>query len=318
MTKRTIPKPKPGGLDPDSIVDAFAHRMMYSVARDEFNATDVNAFQALAYAVRDRLMDRWFVTQDTYYRQDVKRVYYLSLEFLLGRLLKSSIVNLCAEEQFAEAMRRIGFDLDQLAERENDAGLGNGGLGRLAACFLDSASTLGLPFYGYGIRYEYGIFRQNLRDGNQFEAPDNWLRYGNPWEVARPDVLFPVKYYGRVEHYTDEEGRGRMRWVDTHDIYAMAYDLAVPGYGNRIVNSLRLWAAKSSREFDLDKFNTGAYVAAVEDKTSSENISKVLYPPDDQYAGRELRLKQQYFFTSATIQDVIRRFKKYPGRQWDA
>ena len=315
---RTIPKPKPGGLDPDSIVDAFAHRMMYSVARDEFNATDVNAFQALAYAVRDRLMDRWFVTQDTYYRQDVKRVYYLSLEFLLGRLLKSSIVNLCAEEEFAEAMRRIGFDLEQLVERESDAGLGNGGLGRLAACFLDSASTLGLPFYGYGIRYEYGIFRQNLRDGNQFEAPDNWLRYGNPWEVARPDVLFPIKYYGRVEHYTDEQGRGRMRWVDTHDIYAMAYDLAAPGYGNRIVNSLRLWAAKSSREFDLDKFNAGAYVAAVEDKNSSENISKVLYPPDDQYAGRELRLKQQYFFTSATIQDVIRRFKKYPGRQWEA
>ena len=314
---RTIPKPQPGGLDPDSIVEAFAHRMMYSVARDEFNATDVNAFQALAYAVRDRLMDRWFATQDAYYRQDVKRVYYLSMEFLLGRLLKSSIINLCAERQFAEAMRRIGFDLDHLEEIEPDAGLGNGGLGRLAACFLDSASTLGLPFYGYGIRYEYGIFRQVMRDGNQMEAPDNWLRYGNPWEVARPDVLFPVKFFGRVESYTDDEGRSRMRWVDTHEVYAMAYDLAAPGYGNRTVNSLRLWAAKSSREFDLEKFNTGAYVASVEDKTHSENISKVLYPPDDQYAGRELRLKQQYFFTSATIQDVIRRFKKYPGRQWN-
>ncbi|HUP60389.1 MAG TPA: glycogen/starch/alpha-glucan phosphorylase [Thermoanaerobaculia bacterium] len=314
---RTIPKPKPGSLEPDAIVDAFAHRMMYSVARDEFNATDENAFQALAYATRDRLMDNWFTTQDAYYRQDVKRVYYLSLEFLLGRLLMSGIVNLRAEPKFAEAMRRIGFDLDQLVERENDAGLGNGGLGRLAACFLDSAATLALPFYGYGIRYEYGIFRQRMRDGNQFEAPDNWLRYGNPWEVARPDVLFPVKYFGRVEHYTDEQGRGRMRWVDTQDVYAMAYDIAVPGYGNRTVNSLRLWAAKASREFDLEKFNAGAYVGAVEDKNSSENISKVLYPPDDLYAGRELRLKQQYFFTSATIQDVLRRFKKYPGRHWE-
>jgi starch phosphorylase len=317
MSDRTIPKPKPGGLDPDSIIDAFAHRMMYSVAPDQFNATEENAYQALAYAARDRLMDRWFKTQDRFYREDVKRVYYLSLEFLLGRLLMNNIINLGAEPKYMDAMRRIGFDLDELIERESDAGLGNGGLGRLAACFLDSASTLGLPFYGYGIRYEYGIFRQRIHDGHQFEAPDNWLRYGNPWEVARPDVLFPVKFYGRVESYNDEHGRGRMRWVDTHDVYAMAYDIAIPGFCNEVVNSLRLWAAKSSREFDLEKFNTGAYVAAVEDKTSSENISKVLYPPDDQYAGRELRLKQQYFFTSATIQDVIRRFKKQHADEWD-
>ncbi len=317
MSDRMIPKPKPGGLDADAIVDAFAHRMMYSVARDQFNATEENAYQALAYAVRDRLMDRWFKTQDRFYREDVKRVYYLSLEFLLGRLLMSSIVNLGAEPRYVEAMRRIGFDLDDLVERESDAGLGNGGLGRLAACFLDSASTLGLPFYGYGIRYEYGIFRQRILDGHQTEAPDNWLRYGNPWEVARPDVLFPVKFYGRVESYSDEHGHNRMRWIETHDVYAMAYDIAAPGYCNDVVNSLRLWAAKSSREFDLEKFNTGAYVAAVEDKTSSENISKVLYPPDDQYAGRELRLKQQYFFTSATIQDVIRRFKKHHAHEWD-
>jgi glycogen phosphorylase len=313
---RSIPKPKPGGLDPDAIIDAFANRMMYSVARDEFNATDVNAFQALAFAVRDRLMDRWFATQDRYYRQDVKRVYYLSLEFLLGRLLLSNILNLTTDAPWTEAMRRIGYGLEHLVERESDAGLGNGGLGRLAACFLDSAATLGLPFYGYGIRYEYGIFRQGITDGHQTEAPDNWLRYGNPWEVPRPEVLFPVKFYGQVESYHDSDGRSRMRWIDTHDVYAMAYDLAVPGYRNDVVNSLRLWAAKSSREFDLSKFNTGAYVAAVEDKNSSENISKVLYPPDDLYAGRELRLKQQYFFTSATIQDVIRRFKKHHDHDW--
>ena len=312
-----IPKPKPAGLDPDSIVDAFAHRMMYSIARDEFTASDENLFQALAYAVRDRLMDRWFATQDRYYRQDVKRVYYLSLEFLLGRMLMNNVLNLGAEPQYGEAMKRIGYDLETLADRESDAGLGNGGLGRLAACFLDSASTLGLPFYGYGIRYEYGIFRQQIQDGNQTEAPDNWLRHGNPWEVAHPEVLFPVRFYGRCESYTDDRGRSRIRWVETHDVYAMAYDVPVPGYRNEVVNSLRLWAARSSQEFDLEKFNAGAYVAAVEDKTSSENISKVLYPPDDQYAGRELRLKQQYFFTSATIQDILRRFNKHHEGEWE-
>lgn len=317
MSDRTIPKPKPGGLDPDAIIDAFAHRMMYSVARDEFNATEENVYHALAYAVRDRLMDRWFVTQDGYYRNDVKRVYYLSAEFLLGRLLISNIINLGAKTQYEQAMLRLGMELEELVDRESDAGLGNGGLGRLAACFLESASTLGIPFYGYGIRYEYGIFRQNIRDGNQTESPDSWLRYGNPWEVPRPDVVFPVKFYGRVEHYVDDLGRGRMRWVDTTDVYAMAFDMAAPGYRNDVVNSLRLWAAKSSREFDLDKFNTGAYVEAVEDKTSSENISKVLYPPDNMYAGRELRLKQEFFFTSATIQDIIRRFKKQHPGEWE-
>jgi starch phosphorylase len=284
--------------------------MMYSVARDAFNATDLDAFQALAFAARDRVMDRWFQTQDRYYRQDVKRVYYLSLEFLLGRLLTAAIVNLGARDAYTDAMQRLGFELERLAEREPDAGLGNGGLGRLAACFLDAASTLGLPFYGYGIRYEYGIFRQRIVDGQQIEAPDNWLRYGNPWEVARPDVLFPVRYYGRSEYYTDETGRGRYRWADANEVYAMAYDVAAPGYRNGVVNSLRLWGAKTSREFDLAKFNAGAYVAAVEEKDITENISKVLYPADDQYAGRELRLKQQHFFTSATIQDVIRRFRK--------
>ncbi|MFP5246305.1 MAG: glycogen/starch/alpha-glucan phosphorylase [Thermoanaerobaculia bacterium] len=312
-----IPKPKPAPLDPDSIVEAFGHRMMYSVARDEFNANEENVFQALAYTTRDRLMDRWFPTQDEYYRSDVKRVYYLSLEFLLGRLLIDNIINLGAEPQFAEAVKRIGYDLEQLADRENDAGLGNGGLGRLAACFLDSASTLGLPFYGYSIRYEYGIFRQRIVDGNQVESPDNWLRYGNPWEVAHPDVIFPVRFYGRVESFVDEHGRSRMRWVDAQQVYAMAYDIGVPGYCNDVVNTLRLWGAKSSREFDLEKFNAGEYVEAVEDKTSSENISKVLYPSDAQYAGRELRLKQQYFFTSATIQDILRRFRKDHDGNWD-
>lgn len=315
--KRIIPKPRPGALDTESIIDQFALRMRYSVGRDQYNATDLDALHALSYAVRDRLMDRWFATQDTYYQQDVKRVYYLSLEFLLGRLLMNNILNLGATGAYADAMRRLGYAIEDLAESESDAGLGNGGLGRLAACFLDSASTLGLPFYGYGIRYEFGIFRQRIIDGEQTEAPDPWLRYGTPWEVARPDVLLPVKFRGRSEYYADPDGHARWRWVDTEDVYAMAYDVAAPGYGNDTVNSLRLWAAKSSREFDLGRFNAGAYSAAVEDKTRSENISKVLYPPDDQYAGRELRLRQQYFFVSATIQDILRRFTKSKKHRWD-
>ena len=315
--QREIPQPSPGGLDVESIVDSFAFRMRYSIARDQFNATPLDAYQSLAFSVRDRLMDRWFATQDAFYRNDVKRVYYLSLEFLLGRLLVSSIINLGAEPQYREAMQSLGFPLDEIGDRESDAALGNGGLGRLAACFLDSASTLGLPFYGYGIRYEYDIFRQRIDNGFQTEQPDNWLRYGNPWEVPRPDLLYPVKLYGRVAHWKDDRGYDRVRWVDTKDVYAMAYDLPVPGYRTNTVNSLRLWAARSSRDFDLQQFNAGAYLAAVEDKTSTENISKVLYPPDSQYAGRELRLKQQHFFTSATIQDVIRRFRKKTDRNWE-
>ncbi|PYQ50173.1 MAG: glycogen phosphorylase, partial [Acidobacteria bacterium] len=216
-----IPKPRPAGLDPASILESFALRMMYSVARDQYNATDLDSFQALAFAVRDRIMERWFATQDAYYRLDVKRVYYLSLEFLLGRLLISSIINLGAQDAYTDAVRSLGLELENLAACENDAGLGNGGLGRLAACFLESASTLALPFYGYGIRYEFGIFRQRIVDGQQVEQPDPWLRYGTPWEIPRPDVLFPVKFYGRSEYYVDK-GVGRYRWTDTQDVYAMA------------------------------------------------------------------------------------------------
>jgi starch phosphorylase len=314
--KARIPQPKPGRLDVPGIVDAFAQRMMYQVAKDEHTATDFDVFQALAFAVRDRLMERWFRTQSAYYVADVKRVYYLSLEFLMGRALVNNVVNLRARDAYTDALRELGYDLEALQEREWDAGLGNGGLGRLAACILDSAATLGLPFYGYGIRYEYGIFQQHIRDGAQVEAPDNWLRYGNPWEIPRADALFPVRFYGRVERYLDDTGALRARWVDAQHVWAMAYDTPVAGFGNGTVNTLRLWAAKSSREFDLQSFNAGEYVRAVEDKTLSENIAKVLYPPDDQYAGKELRLKQQYFFVCATLQDVLRRFHKRGGRRW--
>jgi starch phosphorylase len=309
--------PPPGRLDPEGIAETIAFRMMYSVAKDEHTATPFDVYQALAYAVRDRLVERWFNTQSAYYKADAKRVYYLSLEFLMGRALVNNTINLGAKNAYIDALRELGGDLETIAEREWDAGLGNGGLGRLAACIADSAAALALPFYGYGIRYEYGIFTQKIVDGFQVEAPDTWLRYGNPWEIPRPDAIHRVRFYGRSEAYHDHAGLYRVRWADTQDVWAMAYDTPVAGYRNDTVNTLRLWSAKSSREFDLARFNAGEYVRAVEDKTSSENISKVLYPPDDQYAGKELRLKQQYFFVSATLQDVLRRFLKFGKRRWE-
>jgi len=312
-----FPRPQEEKLSPEAILDSFTERLHYSVGKDEYTARDLDLFTGFAYSVRDRLMERWFATQDTYYRQDAKRVYYLSLEFLIGRLFSNNLLNLGAVDPYSEAAQRIGLSLGRLAEEEWDAGLGNGGLGRLAACFLDSAASLSLPFYGYGIRYEYGIFHQHIQDGMQVEAADNWLRFGNPWEVPRTDALFPVKFYGRTSSYTDETGLERIDWIDTQDVYAMAYDTPIIGFQNGTVNTLRLWAAKSSREFDLVRFNSGDYVRAVEDKTQTENISKVLYPSDDAYAGKELRLKQQYFFASATLQDVIRRFLKKEGRRWE-
>ena len=314
---RHIPRPVHGRLDPLGIIDSVASRMVYSVGKDEYTVADFDMYQALAFAVRDRLMERWFLTQDAYYRADAKRVYYLSLEFLMGRALGANILSLGADGAYGEALRQIGYDLEQLQEKESDAGLGNGGLGRLAACFLDSAAALAIPFYGYGIRYEFGIFRQHIHDGHQVEAPDNWLRYGNPWELPRPDALFPVRFGGRVINHRDASGYDQYEWVGTETIYAMAYDSPIAGFQNQTVNTLRLWAAKSSREFDLAQFNAGDYVRAVEDKTQTENISKVLYPPDDRYAGKELRLRQQYFFVSATLQDVIRRFKKQANRKWE-
>jgi starch phosphorylase len=305
-----FPQPAPGSLTTQGISSTFAERMMYSVAKDEHSAADYDAYQALAFAVRDRLIERWFATQKRYYKADTKRIYYLSLEFLLGRALIQNIINLDARDAYTEAMRTVGYDLEALQDLESEAGLGNGGLGRLAACFMDSAATLGLPFYGYGLRYEFGIFRQTIEDGFQKEYPDNWLRFGNPWEIPRPDALFPVRFFGRREWYRDDDGVTRARLTDTQNVWAMAYDTPIAGFRNDTVNTLRLWSAKSSREFDLSRFNAGEYVKAVEDKTHSENISKILYPPDDQYAGKELRLRQQYFFVSATLQDVLRRFWK--------
>lgn len=312
-----IPKPTIEPVTAQSVAERFARVMMYSLAKDEHTATDYDLFYGLALAVRDRLVEQWFATQKTYYRDDVKRVYYLSLEFLTGRLLASNIQNLGAWDDYTRALEQFGLDLEELQSQEPDPALGNGGLGRLAACFLESSATLQLPVYGYGIRYEYGIFRQNIVDGFQQEAPDNWLRRGNPWEIPRHDAVFPVRFFGTVRYSHDANGHEKFVWEDTDDVWAMAYDMPIVGFKSGTVNTLRLWAAKSSRDFDLASFNAGEYVRAVEEKNESENISKVLYPVDDRYVGRELRLKQQYFFVSATLQDVVRRFLKRSGRVWE-
>jgi len=298
------------GMDAPALQAAFTNHLEYSLAKDEYTATDRDRFIGLAMTVRDRLVERWIETQQHYYDQDVKRVYYLSLEFLLGRTLGNAVLNLDLEEATRQALEEYGYSLEELREIEFDAGLGNGGLGRLAACFLDSMATLELPAYGYGLRYEYGIFFQRIEEGYQRETPDNWLRYGNPWEIARPEYLYPVSFYGRVNQYTDEGGKFRCDWADTQQVMAMAYDTPVPGYRNHTVNTLRLWAAKATRDFDLEPFNFGEYERAVMDKVRSETITQVLYPNDNVFVGRELRLKQQYFLVSATFQDILRRYRK--------
>ena len=289
---------------------SLLNHLRYTLAKDRFSATRRDYFQALAYSVRDRLIDQWLQTQERYYDLDVKRVYYLSIEFLLGRLLSDALINLNLEDAARAAVRDLGLDLEELCELEWDAGLGNGGLGRLAACLLDSMATLGVPGYGYGIRYDYGIFFQKIEHGYQVETPDNWLRYANPWEASRLEVPFPVHFYGRVHEYLDTAGKLQHEWLDTEPVMALPYDIPVPGYGNGTVNTLRLWAAKSSREFDLTYFNHGDYIRAVQDKDQTENISRVLYPREDVFGGQELRLKQEYFLVSASLRDILRRFKK--------
>ncbi|PID57007.1 glycogen phosphorylase [candidate division KSB3 bacterium] len=288
----------------------FAKRLLYTLAKDKYSATERDYFLSAAYAVKDALVDRWTKTQQEYYHQNAKRVYYLSMEFLMGRALGNCLINLGMYDECAEHLEEIGFDLQELRELENDAGLGNGGLGRLAACFLDSMATLRLPGYGYGIRYEYGIFRQMIRDGFQAEAPDHWLRYPNPWEIARPEFLYPVHFYGEVQQHSAPDGELRYYWTNTRPVLAMAYDTPIPGYGNHTVNTFRLWSSKSTRDFDLQYFNRGDYMQAVEDKSESETISKVLYPEDSTLHGKELRLKQEYFFVTATLQDILRRYDK--------
>ncbi len=296
------------GLTSKAIQLSFANHLEYSLSKDQYTYTPRDLFDAMALTARDRMVERWIRTQQMYYDNDVKRVYYLSAEYLMGRALINNLINLEMYDEAKKAMEELHLDFDDICEQEPDAGLGNGGLGRLAACFLDSMATLEIPCYGYGIRYEFGIFEQIIREMNQVESPEAWLKFGNPWEIARPEYNFTVKFYGRTQEKTLGNGKKIFEWVDTRDVVGIAYDTPIDGYDNNTVNTLRLWSARASKEFDLKYFQHGDYLKAVEEKNISENISKVLYPNDNIYKGQELRLKQQYFFVSCSIQDIVRRY----------
>jgi len=292
-----------------SLSNQFAENLEFRLIKDRVTATGSDAYFALSLAIRDRLVRKWLRTQHQYFQKDVKRVYYLSLEYLMGRILGNSLINMDYYDECYSILKEDGYSLEEIREIEHDMGLGNGGLGRLAACYLDSMATLELPAFGYGIRYEYGIFNQAIEKGYQVEYPDSWLQNGNPWDIFRRDLEYRVKFYGKAVKVQSKDGTYRFDWTDTEDVLAVGYDIPVPGYKNNTVNNLRLWQAKACADFSFKDFNAGDYVAAVASKTGSETISKVLYPNDSYVEGKFLRLKQQYFFVSATLQDIIRKYK---------
>jgi starch phosphorylase len=296
------------GTDLESLRRALTDNLLYVQGKYESIATLHDYYMALAYTVRERLIQRRIQTVKAYIEQDVKSVYYLSLEFLLGRQLGNNLLNLGLYDTTHQVLQAMGIDLKDLMQKEAEPGIGNGGLGRLAACFLDSLATLELPARGYGIRYDFGIFHQAIEQGWQVERPDLWLRLGNPWEIPRPEYRVEVKFGGHTEAYYDASGRYRVRWVPQHTVFGTPYDFLIPGYDTTTVNSLRLWSARASEEFDFQVFNLGDYTRAVADKTFSENITKVLYPNDNTPQGRELRLQQQYFFVTCSLHDIIRLF----------
>ncbi len=291
------------GRDLESLKRSIANKLMFVVGKDPEAARPEDWLHAAAYAVRDQLVERWMTTTRAQYAQDAKRVYYLSMEFLIGRTFSNAMLAVGLRERVKQALADFGVDIDAVTELEPDAALGNGGLGRLAACFLDSMATLNIPGFGYGIRYDYGMFKQTIVDGRQVEVPDYWLTHGNPWEFPRPEVNYRVQFGGHVVKVGDA-----YQWVDSHDVQAMAYDTIIPGYATKATNTLRLWSAKATQEIDLGAFNRGNYFAAVETKNHSENVSRVLYPDDSTASGKELRLHQEYFFCSASVQDLLRRY----------
>ena len=297
----------------DAILKDFTHYFGRMLGRRTIRTKSPFLYQAVVYAARDRMMERWGKTRMAMERDHSRRVSYLSLEFLMGRLLRNALLSLGITDQTADALQRIGLDLEDLYDREHDAGLGNGGLGRLAACFLDSCATLALPVVGYGIRYQYGMFRQQFDNGYQVEEPDLWLREGFPWEIERFEFAQTIKFGGRTEAHKDFNGKTRYRWTDTHDVLAIPFDVPIPGFRNDIVNTLRLWSAAATDEFDLQEFNAGSYSESVEAKNLAENITMVLYPNTANEAGHELRLRQQYFLASASLQDMLRYFTYHNG-----
>ncbi|MEI6214243.1 MAG: glycogen/starch/alpha-glucan phosphorylase [Desulfuromonadales bacterium] len=295
-------------LDVPGLIEDYRRYFTHNLGQNKYCHAVSYYYKALALTVRDRLMERWKKTRYSYVETDCKRGYYLSLEFLMGRSLGNAMLNLGITDAASQAMHDLGIKLEELAESEIDAGLGNGGLGRLAACFLDSCATLRLPVMGYGIRYEYGMFRQRIVDGRQIEEPDHWLRDGNPWEQERPEFTQRVRFGGRSEHYRTENGERRVHWIETRDVLAVPYDIPIPGYRNGTVNTLRLWKAAATDAFDLGEFNAGDYAESVATKNEAENITMVLYPNDASENGKVLRLRQQYFLASASLQDVIDRW----------
>ncbi|PIE18747.1 MAG: glycogen phosphorylase [Proteobacteria bacterium] len=298
------------GMHPVTLERAVLDHLYYTCATNRSAATPLDIYHAVAHATRDRLVQRWMATQRTYAERDAKSVYYLSAEFLLGRVLQRNLSYLGADELARALLKKHRIDLDDIIAEEVDPGLGNGGLGRLAACFMDSLATLSYPAIGYGIRYEFGIFHQVIKDGWQIEQGDAWLRYGNPWELAKHELTVPVRFFGEVIERYDADGNYAPRWVGGQQVLGVPYDLPCPGYDNDTVNTLRLWSARASREFNLSVFNDGDYRRAVEEKALSESISKVLYPKDDSPQGKELRLKQQYFFVCCSLHDILRRYKE--------
>lgn len=315
--EREMLSPHPGdaavnsrhGKDEESLSWGFAEHMKYTLGVDRYSAIPHDQFMALAHTVRDRIMHQWMKTKQIHHERNAKRIYYLSLEFLMGRAMGNNVINMELEDEVRSAMEEMGYSYEELIEQEADAGLGNGGLGRLASCFLDSMATMQLPAYGYGLRYDYGIFRQEIENGRQVEQPDDWLRWENPWEVERPSLSVEVHFGGRVETIT-EHRRKVFKWVETQPVIGIPFDMPIVGYGGTTVNTLRLWSAKAAEEFDFQDFNAGDYIEAVSQKVMAENLTKVLYPNDKLYLGKELRLRQQYFFVSCSLQDILRRFKK--------
>ena len=299
-----------------AIPEELHRHLLYTLSCDELTDDPTYYYQAAALAVRDRISQAWRSTKQTISEADTKQVHYLSLEFLLGRSLNNAVQNLDLDEPLRDGLHKFGMHLEEVIEAEHDAGLGNGGLGRLAACFLDSCANLKLPVTGYGIRYEYGMFHQKIEGGHQIEAPDHWLRDGNLWEIERPEDTRKIHLGGHTERYYDDGGQLRTRWANTSGLYAVPYDMPIPGYKNNTVNTLRLWKAAATDEFDLNEFNAGSYPEAVAQKNEAEQISMVLYPNDSSENGKVLRLKQQYFLTSASLQDVLASWVKKHGEDF--
>jgi len=301
--------------DKDSILWSIVEALKFDAGVDKYSATELDRYKAVAITIRDKLIGQWLQTQRTHHANKAKRVYYLSLEFLMGRTLGNNIINLCIDNGIKDALVELGYDLEELEEQEHDAGLGNGGLGRLAACFIDSLATLDYPCFGYGLRYDYGIFNQSIENGHQIEKPDNWLRHGNIWEIERPEYSVVINFGGQVIS-VEENNKIVYKWINTQTILGIPYDMPIVGYGGTTVNTLRLWSAKSIEDFSFNDFNRGDYFSAVNSKVEAENLTKVLYPNDNVYSGKELRFKQQYLFVACSLSDILRRFKR-SGESWN-